>query len=59
MRINNILAALGSAVATGDAAPTVQDVQIFDEYNARADEQLDAWRRLQAGDLASFVARGG
>ncbi len=56
VRINNILAALGSIVAAGDAAPTAQDVQVFDEYKARADAQIDAWRRLQAGELARFVA---
>ena len=52
VRINNILAALGSTVAQGDAPPTAQDEQVFAEYKASADQKLDAWRHLQTGDLA-------
>ena len=57
VRINNILAALASTVASGDAAPTAQDVQVFDEYKALADAQLAAWRRLQAGPLLASPLR--
>ena len=57
VRINNILAALASTVASSDAAPTAQDVQVFDEYKALADAQLDAWRRLQSGELAGLQKR--
>ena len=47
VRINNILAALGNTVAEGDAPPTSQDQQIFTQYKAEADAQLEAWKRLE------------
>jgi photosystem II stability/assembly factor-like uncharacterized protein len=59
VRLNNMVAALGSLVADGDAAPTDQDVAMFAELKGECDRQLDAWRALKANDLPAFEAKAG
>ena len=58
VRLNNMLAALGSLVADGDAPPTDQDVGMFTELKGECDQQLAEWAKLQP-ELARFEATAG
>jgi photosystem II stability/assembly factor-like uncharacterized protein len=49
IKLNNMIAALGSLVDDGDYAPTTQDQQEFMELKAAADRQLEAWSALKGG----------
>jgi hypothetical protein len=59
VRLNNMLAALGSLVADGDAAPTDQDTAMFAELKGECDRELDAWNAIKAKDLPAFEAKTG
>jgi hypothetical protein len=54
VRLNNMLAALGALVDSGDAAPTVQDDAMFAELKSEAAPALARWRELKAGEVAAF-----
>jgi photosystem II stability/assembly factor-like uncharacterized protein len=54
VRLNNMLAALGSLVGSGDAAPTTQDEAMFTELKDEAESALARWRELKTGDVAAF-----
>jgi len=58
VRLNNMLAALGSLTAEGDAAPTDQDVAMFTELKGECDQQLAEWAKIQS-ELARFEASAG
>jgi hypothetical protein len=58
VRLNNMLAALGSLVADGDAPPTDQDVAMFTELKGECDQQLAEWAKIQP-ELARFEAAAG
>jgi hypothetical protein len=55
VKLNNMIAALGSLVDQGDYAPTVQDEQEFVQLKAEADAQMAAWDALKAGELKSLL----
>jgi len=54
VRLNNMLAALGALVGTGDAAPTVQEQAMYSELNGETVPVLARWRELKNGDVAAF-----
>ncbi|WP_158913535.1 glycosyl hydrolase [Caulobacter sp. S45] len=54
VQLNNMLAALGNLVGSGDAEPTSQDQQMFAELKAKSDQQLMAWRTLKTNDVPAF-----
>jgi hypothetical protein len=54
VRLNNMLAALGSLVGSGDAAPTAQNEAMFAELKAEAASALARWRELKTGEVAAF-----
>jgi hypothetical protein len=54
VRLNNTLAALGSLVGSGDAAPTAQDEAMFAELKSEAASALARWRELKTGEVAAF-----
>lgn len=54
IRLNNLLVALGGVVSSADAAPTKQDLELFDELSKQADEQVANWNQIVKSDLASF-----
>ena len=54
VRLNNTLAALGSLVGSGDAAPTAQDEAMFAELKSEAASGMARWRELKAGEVAAF-----
>ena len=56
VKLNNMIAALGSLVDDGDYAPTAQDQQEFVQLKAEADRQLAAWSALKQGEVAALVA---
>jgi photosystem II stability/assembly factor-like uncharacterized protein len=58
VRLNNMLAALGSLVGSGDAAPTVQEEAMFVELKSEADPVLARWRELETGEVAAFEKPG-
>jgi photosystem II stability/assembly factor-like uncharacterized protein len=47
VKLNNMIAALGSLVDEGDYAPTNQDVAEFAQLKGEADAQIAAWNALQ------------
>jgi hypothetical protein len=49
-----MLAALGSLVGSGDAAPTAQDEAMFADLKSEADAALSRWRELKSGEVAAF-----
>jgi photosystem II stability/assembly factor-like uncharacterized protein len=54
VRLNNMLAALGTLVGSGDAAPTVQEEAMFAELKGEAAPALAHWRELKTGEVAAF-----
>ena len=58
VRLNNMLAALGSLVGSGDAAPTAQDEAMFAELKSEAASALARWRELKTGEVAAFEKQG-
>jgi photosystem II stability/assembly factor-like uncharacterized protein len=54
VRLNNMLAALGALVGSGDAFPTAQDEAMFAELKGEADPALTQWHALKAGEVAAF-----
>ncbi len=54
MKLNNLLVALGGVVSSADAAPTRQDLEIYDEISKQADEQIAKWNDLVKSDLANY-----
>jgi hypothetical protein len=54
VRLNNMLAALGALVGSGDAAPTVQEEAMFAELKSEAAPALARWLELKANDVAAF-----
>jgi hypothetical protein len=58
VRLNNTLAALGSLVGSGDAAPTTQDEAMFAELKSEATPALARWRELKTGEVAAFEKLG-
>lgn len=53
-RLNAKLASLPSVVASADAAPTRQAVEVLDVLAGQADAVLARWRALQAGPVRDF-----
>jgi photosystem II stability/assembly factor-like uncharacterized protein len=47
VKLNNMIAALGSLVEEGDYAPTSQDIAEFAQLKSEADAQIAAWTALQ------------
>jgi hypothetical protein len=54
VRLNNMLAALGALVGSGDAAPTAQDEAMFAELKSETASALARWRELKSGEVAAF-----
>jgi hypothetical protein len=55
VKLNNMIAALGSLVDEGDFAPTVQDQQEFVQLKSEADAEIAAWNALKAGELKALL----
>ena len=53
-KLNNLLAALASAVAQNDAAPTAQAEEVFTDLSARLDRQLTRLGEIVDRDVAAF-----
>ena len=53
-KLNAKLAALSGTVGSGDAAPTRQEYELFDDLAARVDVQLKRLREVIATDVAAF-----
>jgi photosystem II stability/assembly factor-like uncharacterized protein len=58
VRLNNMLAALGALVGSGDAAPTVQEEAMFAELDGETAPVLARWRELKSEDVAAFEKLG-
>ena len=54
IRLNNKLAALGGAVAMGDAAPTAQAKEVYQELATRIDAELKTLKDVLDTDLPAF-----
>jgi photosystem II stability/assembly factor-like uncharacterized protein len=54
VKLNTKLASLGGAVASADARPARQMVDLYDDLVARIDAQLAALRDIVARDVAAF-----
>jgi photosystem II stability/assembly factor-like uncharacterized protein len=54
VRLNNMLAALGALVGSGDAAPTSQEEAMFADLKSEAAAALARWRELKSGEVAAF-----
>ncbi len=54
IKLNAKLAALASVVSSGEAAPTRQSRQVFDDLSARVGVQLQRIRELIDTDIAAF-----
>jgi hypothetical protein len=52
--LNNTLAALGSLVGSGDAAPTTQNEAMFAELKSEAALGMARWRELKTQEVAAF-----
>ncbi|MDE3156944.1 MAG: glycosyl hydrolase [Acidobacteriota bacterium] len=57
VELNSQLAYLQTVVDSADAAPTKQSIEVFGRLRRRLDEQLAAWKALQAKDLAALNAQ--
>jgi hypothetical protein len=53
-KLNNLLAALASAVAQNDLAPTAQAVEVFNDLSGRLDAQLGRLSEIVDRDIAAF-----
>ncbi|HEV2461079.1 MAG TPA: hypothetical protein VGS80_22230, partial [Ktedonobacterales bacterium] len=56
IKLNAKVAALASVVASGEAAPTRQARQVFDDLSARVAAQLPRLREVIDTDVAAFNA---
>jgi photosystem II stability/assembly factor-like uncharacterized protein len=54
IKINNRLASLNRSIQTGDARPTDGAYEIFTMLSADLQKQLEAYGRVEKGDLANF-----
>jgi len=54
IRLNNKIAALAGVVASADAVPTAQSVQVFDELSAALQVQLDRLKAVLDADVPAF-----
>jgi hypothetical protein len=54
IRLNNKIAALAGVVASADAAPTAQTVQVFDELTGALQVQLDRLKAVLDTDIPAF-----
>jgi hypothetical protein len=54
IRLNNKIAALAGVVASADAAPTDQSVQVFDQLSAALQAQLDRLKAILDVDVPAF-----
>jgi photosystem II stability/assembly factor-like uncharacterized protein len=54
IKLNNKLAALGSAVDSADYAPTNQSYDVFNDLTARIDPQLAQLARIKTEDIGAF-----
>ncbi len=57
IRLNNRIAALAGVVASADARPTDQAMQVFDMLSAELELQLAALRRIVETEVPAFNAR--
>jgi hypothetical protein len=48
VRLNNMLAALASLIASGDDAPTASQESLFETLKSQTDDVLGQWRELKA-----------
>lgn len=55
--LNNKLAALGSVVEDGEAAPTEQDYQVFSDLSQRLDQELTGLEQALVTDLPPLNAK--
>ncbi len=55
VKLNNMIAAVGSLVDEGDYAPTAQDVAEFAKLKAEAEAQIAAWNALEAGEVKALL----
>jgi photosystem II stability/assembly factor-like uncharacterized protein len=58
VRLNNMLAALGSLTADGDAPPTDQDLALFAELKGECDQPLAEWAKIKL-ELSRLEATAG
>jgi hypothetical protein len=54
IRLNNKIAALAGVVASADAAPTDQSVQVFEQLSAALQVQLDKLKAVLDADIPAF-----
>lgn len=54
IRLNNKIAALAGVVASADAAPTDQSVQVFEQLSAALQVQLDRLKGILDADVPAF-----
>ena len=54
IRLNNKIAALAGVVASADAAPTDQSVQVFEQLSAALQVQLDRLKAVLDADIPAF-----
>jgi hypothetical protein len=54
IRLNNKIAALAGVVASADAAPTDQSVQVFEQLSAALQVQLDKLQAVLDADIPAF-----
>ena len=54
IRLNNKLAALASSVDSGDAAPTAQSYEVYNDLVGKIDAQLAIFARIKSEDIAAF-----
>jgi kynureninase len=54
IRLNNKIAALAGVVASADAAPTNQSVQVFEQLSAALQVQLDRLKAVLDADIPAF-----
>jgi photosystem II stability/assembly factor-like uncharacterized protein len=54
IKLNNKLAALNSAVDSGDYAPTKQSYDVYNDLTTRIDAQLARYNEIKANDIAAF-----
>jgi fumarate hydratase class II len=54
IRLNNKIAALSGVVASADAAPTAQAVQVFQELNGQLQVQLDRLQVIIDREVPAF-----
>ena len=57
VRLNGGLSALVSALDSADAAPTTQQVAMFNELGKALDEQLSAWAQIKSKDVPEINQR--